>query len=190
MHRGEESVFEDFLQVCEVGRGNLLQRQIFEVGLQVPQSLLAFQPQVLIPRETLLNQRELTKLEEYLLTFAFDLADSLGPNLATNALSTAFLTSRGFAQRSSGEFLSALTTGPRLGHPAMSIEATWASTKAYNSSGAMLKSKQTVVSHRSTVDPTGIPTPHSLLKSLSSIGSLPDSMYFTAAQNPINQSLS
>jgi hypothetical protein len=75
-------------------------------------------------RKTLLNRQRLTKLEEYLLTFVFDLADSLGPNFAINALSTAFLTSRGAAQRSSGEFLSALTTGPRLDHPAMSFEAT------------------------------------------------------------------
>ena len=98
-------------------------------------------------RETLLNRR-LTKLEENLLTFAFDLVDSLGPNLAINALSTAFLTSRGAAQRSSGEFLSALTTGPRPVHPAMSFEATWASTKEYNSSGAMLKSRRIVINRR------------------------------------------
>ena len=137
----------------------------------------------------MLNRRRLTYLEEYLLTFAFGLADSLGPNLAMNALSTAFLTSRGFAQRSSGEFLSALTTGPRLGHPAISFEVIWASTKAYNSPGEMVKSKQAVLSHRCNVDPTCVPTPHSLLKSLPSIGSLCDSMYFTAAKNSINQSI-
>ena len=124
MHHGGGGVIGDFLQVCGVGQESLLRKQSFEAGPPVSQSFLAFLPQVLIPEEDLVNRQRSSKLEEYLLTFVFDLADSLGPNLAINALSTAFLTSRGAAQRSSGEFLSALTTGPRPVHPAMSFEAT------------------------------------------------------------------
>jgi len=54
--------------------------------------------------------------DKWQFTFPFGLAPSFGPNFATNTLSVAFLTSRGFAHRSWGVALSALMTGPRLAH--------------------------------------------------------------------------
>jgi hypothetical protein len=55
VHHGDESVFEDFLQVYEVGQGSLLRRQTFEAGPLEFQSFLAFPPQVLIPEEDLVK---------------------------------------------------------------------------------------------------------------------------------------
>ena len=62
VYHGDANVFEDFLQVCEVGRESLFQRQTFEAVLE-PQSLSVFQPQVLIPKETLMNRRPVDQIE-------------------------------------------------------------------------------------------------------------------------------
>jgi hypothetical protein len=55
VHHGDESVFEDFLQVYEVGQGSLLRRQIFEAVPLESQPFLALRPQVLIPEEDLVK---------------------------------------------------------------------------------------------------------------------------------------
>lgn len=52
-----------------------------------------------------------------ILALPFGFASSLGPKLSLNAFSTAFLTSSGFAHRSSGVLFRPLITGPKLAHP-------------------------------------------------------------------------
>jgi hypothetical protein len=68
----------------------------------------------------------------------FDFAASFAPNLSVSADSTAFFSSSGFAQRSSGVLLSAVMVVPMLVHPATAGELTYSETALASTSGVML----------------------------------------------------
>jgi hypothetical protein len=63
---------------------------------------------------------------------------SFAPNLSASADSTAFFTSRGFAQRNAGAFLSAVMAAPMFAHPVIADELTYSVTALESSSGVML----------------------------------------------------
>jgi hypothetical protein len=81
--------FEDFLrlQVYEVGQGSLLRRPTFHAGPLESQSLLTVRPQVLVPEEDLAKSTTIDQTRRVSADLCFDLANSPGPNLATNASS-------------------------------------------------------------------------------------------------------
>ena len=66
------------------------------------------------------------------------LAASFAPNLSSSAVSTAFFTSRVFAQRNAGVFLSAVMAAPMFAHPVTADELTYSATALESASGVML----------------------------------------------------
>jgi hypothetical protein len=68
-------------------------------------------------------------------------ATSFAPNLSASADSTAFFTSRGFAQRNAGVFLSAVMAAPMFAHPVTADELTYTATASESASGVILNPK-------------------------------------------------
>ena len=71
-------------------------------------------------------------------TLPLGLAASFAPNLSSSADSTAFFTSRVFAQRNAGVFLSAVMAAPMFAHPVTADELTYSATALESASGVML----------------------------------------------------
>lgn len=71
-------------------------------------------------------------------TLVLGFAACFGPNASLNAVSTAFLISKGLAQRNAGEFRMDVMTEPNLSHPAIAFEVIYSLTWTSNSSEVMV----------------------------------------------------
>lgn len=71
-------------------------------------------------------------------TLPLGFAASFAPNLSASADSTAFFTSRVFAQRNAGVFLSAVMAAPMFAHPVTADELTYSATALESASGVIL----------------------------------------------------
>ena len=71
-------------------------------------------------------------------TLPLGFAASFAPNLSAIADSTAFFTSRVFAHRNAGVFLSAVMAAPMFTHPVTADELTYSATALESASGVML----------------------------------------------------
>jgi hypothetical protein len=65
-------------------------------------------------------------------------AASFAPNLSASVDSTAFFTSRGFAHRNTGVFLSAVMAAPMFAQPVTADELTYSETELERASGVIL----------------------------------------------------
>ncbi len=70
-------------------------------------------------------------------TLALGFAAPFAPNRSVSADSTAFFSSRGFTQRSSGVFFSAVIAAPMFAHPATAGEPTYSATPLASASEVM-----------------------------------------------------
>ena len=71
-------------------------------------------------------------------TLPLGFAASFAPNLSASADSTAFFTSKGFAHRNAGVFLSAVIAAPIFAQPVTAGELTYSETALGRASGVML----------------------------------------------------